>query len=499
MSKNIILCSDGTGNTTVKGRGTNVFRLFEAIDLNGHRTDPALSPQVAFYDDGVGTERAKPVKAVAGATGLGLARSVRQLYQELARVYDPGDRLFFFGFSRGAFTIRTLVDFIARCGIVDVQRVPTARRFERLVDEAYATYRRCYRTRLQQWLGWPVDAGASLRFRQTHCRPGEVSIAFVGVWDTVDAVGLPFHASDFVNLTIHRFKFPDYHLSPTVERAAQALAIDDSRHSFHPRLWHLRQGDEARIEQVWFAGAHSNVGGGYPKPGLSLVALEWMMQRAEAAGLRLLASDRAYFTDHANVDDELYDPRAGAGVLYRWRPRDLEALCRRNQVTPTIHLSVLERIAHGTDGYAPGNLPPGSRVVITPTGDPDRDAAAAERAHGVEAVLHQAHAARESLLRRVETELHIGGLSYYVFVSSLGVGLLAGLVWGVAALLVILLPGLALAQMLSAWADRRMRDAFSGFWFGVQGELRRALKRARHAAALRRASTPAPVRVLSRD
>jgi uncharacterized protein (DUF2235 family) len=499
MAKNIILCSDGTGNTTIKGRGTNVFKLFEAIDLTGHRTDPTLTPQIAFYDDGVGTEAWKPVKIVSGATGLGLARNVRQLYQELARVYDPGDRLFLFGFSRGAFTVRTLVDFIARCGILDVQRVPTARRFERLVDQAYATYRRCYRTVLQEKLGWPVDEGASRRFREAHCRPGDVPIAFVGVWDTVDAVGLPFHVSDFVNLTLHRFKFPDYYLSPTVERAAQALAIDDERQSFLPRLWHLRHGDEDRIEQVWFAGAHSNVGGGYPKPGLSLVALEWMMQRAETSGLRLLKSDRAYYADHANVDDKLYDPRAGAGVLYPWRPRDVEALCRDSEVAPAIHLSVLERIAHGTDGYAPGNLPPRSRVVVTPTGDPERDAAAAERARGVEEVLHQAHAARESLLRRVDAEIRIGRLSYEVFVASLGVALLGGLVWGLAVFVAIVLPGAIVSKALSGWVDRRMRDAFSGFWFGVQGELRRALKRARLTAARRQSIAPVPARAMRHD
>ena len=377
--------------------------------------------------------------------------------------------------------------------------MPPARRLERLIAQAYATHRRCYRTRFQEWLGCRVDDGAIQRFREAHCRPGDVPIAFVGVWDTVDAVGLPFHASDFVNLTFHRFKFPDYYLSPTVERAAHALAIDDERQSFHPRLWHLRQGDEARIEQVWFAGAHSNVGGGYPKPGLSLVALQWMMQHAEAAGLRLLPSDRGYYADHANVDDKLYDPRAGAGVFYRWRPRDLETLCRDNEVTPALHVSVLERIAHGTDGYSPGNLPPRARVVVTSTGHPERDAAAAERARGVEEVLHQAHATRESLLQRVETELRIGGLSYDVFLASLGVALLAWLTWGGGAFVAVVLPGAIVSKALSGWADRRMRDAFSGFWFGVQGELRRALKRARHTAARRQSITSVPARAVPHD
>ena len=91
MSKNIIICSDGTGNTAIKGRGTNVFKLFEAVDVNGHRIDPTLLPQVAFYDDGVGTSNMKFLKILGGAFGIGLSRNVRQLYKELVRIYDGGE------------------------------------------------------------------------------------------------------------------------------------------------------------------------------------------------------------------------------------------------------------------------------------------------------------------------------------------------------------------------------------------------------------------------
>ena len=106
--KNIILCSDGTGNRDVEGRGTNVFKLFEAIDLNEHRTNLAYDTQLAFYDDGVGTRGNAIARVAGGALGYGLKRNVKELYRELVRVYDPGDRIFLFGFSRGAFTVRTL-------------------------------------------------------------------------------------------------------------------------------------------------------------------------------------------------------------------------------------------------------------------------------------------------------------------------------------------------------------------------------------------------------
>jgi uncharacterized protein (DUF2235 family) len=108
VAKNIIICSDGTGNSAIKDRGTNVFKLFEAVDLNGHRTNPNLDAQVAMYDDGVGTESFLPLKLLGGAFGFGLARNVRKLYTELVRIYDAGDRIYLFGFSRGAFTARTL-------------------------------------------------------------------------------------------------------------------------------------------------------------------------------------------------------------------------------------------------------------------------------------------------------------------------------------------------------------------------------------------------------
>ena len=118
MTKHIVVCSDGTGNTAVKGRGTNVFKVFESVDLSSHRYNPVQVPQLAIYDDGVGTESFKPLKLLGGIGGYGLSRNVCQLYKELCRVYDPGDRIFLFGFSRGAFTVRTLAGMIASCGIL---------------------------------------------------------------------------------------------------------------------------------------------------------------------------------------------------------------------------------------------------------------------------------------------------------------------------------------------------------------------------------------------
>ena len=518
LGKSIVVCSDGTGNRDIKGRGTNVFKLFEAVDLNGHRTDPALPPQVALYDDGVGTEDFRPLKILAGATGFGLSRNVRQLYREIARIYDANDRIFLFGFSRGAFTVRTLAGFIGTCGMVDATKTASAVDLRRTVRRGYRIYRKRYRTWLKRKLFGPPDLRALDEFKRECCRPGTVKIAFIGVWDTVDAVGLPFHVSDLINFAIYRFKFPDRVLGAHVEHACHALALDDERAEFAPLPW---QPDPARIEQVWFAGAHSNVGGGYPKQGMSLVALDWMLGEASRHGLRVLSGDRALYREHGNVDDKLYDSRAGLGMFYRWKPRDMERICSELGIPPVLHLSVLERVAHGTDDYAPGNLAPASTVVYTTTGDPAKDAAIDTRARAVEAVLRATDdAAGRSLLSRVPGAVLTGRISYYVYVlSCLAVVVAASapegartapgdfvrnlgtLVYNVVTLKVgalvetgkqllsspyllgLLLAGFAASWALDRAATSRMSRTFGGFWHRHQQSLRNALKGARQVAA----------------
>jgi hypothetical protein len=511
MPKNIVICSDGTGNTAIQGRATNVFKLFESIDLVGHRIRPKLTPQIAVYDDGVGTESFKPLKVFAGITGYGLSRNVKHLYKALCRVYDPGDAIYMFGFSRGAFTVRTLAGLVVTCGILDVSRLETPYKLQAAVAAAYKTYRRRYRTALAKlFLGEPKEEGIA-SFRAAHCLEGRVPIEFIGVWDTVDAVGLPFHLSDVVNKVLYRFKFPDRTLSKDVKKACHALAIDEERHSFNPLIWDVKQESPGRVEQVWFAGAHSNVGGGYPKHGMSLVPLEWMMVKAAAAGLRFLPGDRFLYGQHANVDDKLYDPRAGLGVFYRWKPRDIPVACREEGLTPAVHLSVLERVAHGTDDYAPGNLPLGASVVFTPTGDDLEDASLGQRAEEVESLLRSTRAEgapAESLLSGLPRTVLVRRLGYYVYLTTCtatvlaagwpllrqdGLALLASPmasaielalgIWRSWPLLLGLTGGLVVSQLMEQITTHRMVHRFSSFWHVAQPGLRDALKRARKIAA----------------
>ena len=515
MPKNIIICSDGTGNTAIKGRGTNVFKIFESVDLNSHRFHPERPPQVAIYDDGVGTEAFKFMRVLGGAAGYGLSRNVRQLYRELCRIYDPGDQIYLFGFSRGAFTVRSLSGFIGTCGIIDVKRLGSSDELDAMVERAYRIYRGCYRTWLMRtFLGKP-NPSTTRDFRDQHCH-GNEKIHFVGVWDTVDAVGLPLHVSDLVNTLIYQFKFPDLVMSSSIERAAHALSIDDERQSFHPLIWDEGSSLPGQtIEQVWFAGVHSNVGGGYPKQGMSLVALDWMMHHAEQAGLRFIESERQYYREHANADDKLYDPRTGAGNFYRWLPRDIAHMCKTSHVQAKVHLSVLERIAHGSENYCPGNLPANAQVVFTPTGDLHKDASARARAAGAQEILSQAHHGGDSLLASARSSLLIGRFAYRAFAltvlatlvlaasayakagaSSLMERLLALVVdlitspistavhvfWRAPSSLLVtsvLIVGLAIAAVLARWSTRGMNGVFRGFWFTHQQNLREALKKAR--------------------
>ena len=507
MPKNIVICADGTGNTTVKGRGTNVFKLYEALDGNGHRFYPFPLQQVAIYHDGVGTESNKWIRLFSGAFGWGLSRNVKQLYGELARVYDAGDRIFLFGFSRGAFTVRTLAGLITTCGVLDVTRFGSNAALTHGIRHAYNLYRRKYQTELSRLIRGKRDVPLE-ELRQFAVNPpggssgDEPSIHFIGVWDTVDAVGSPFGLANVINTTIWRFKFPDTKLSPLVAAACHALAVDEARASFTPVLWDESVEDhvQPRIEQVWFGGAHSNVGGGYPRQGMSIVALDWMMTHAEHRGLRFLAAERESYRGAADANDKAYDSRSGFGTFYRWGPRDIERICERCGVIPKVHRTVFERIARNTEGYAPGSLPPQCEVVSTSATQATKDVIGATLAGGF--------ANLPPLLRQQRKMRLVGQAGYWlmivgallIVVFSLrtvfsdswahahtwraAVSAFANLAVSSHWLQVfgrVLLrhpwlgPTTTLGFLLLRFAETRLDQAYSAFWHGLRARLRDAV------------------------
>lgn len=487
MSKNIVVCSDGTGNADVAGRGSNVFKLFEALELPANQRDLSLPRQIGIYHDGVGTEDFKPLKILGGAFGWGFSSHVRQLYTELARCYEPGDKIFLFGFSRGAFTARSLGGLIASVGLVDVRKANSDAELKSFVGKAYAAHRKCFR-RFQKWRKSPPDPRPADEFRRDYAIEDVTPIEFVGVWDTVDAVGFPLdEVADFWHNVVYPFRFPDTNLNDNVRWARHAIAIDDERRTFHPELWNETEESKrtGRISQVWFAGVHSNVGGGYPKQGLSLVPLVWMMREAEASGLRFVSSVRELYADLQNPNDKLYDSRAGLSGYYAYKPRDMASICRKYKAEPRIHISVLERIALGTGGYAPGNI---ARNPVIVSDHPALDTSTAA------SVVESVFASRENYLQRARPWIGLWRISQAVFVVATVATLLGYFgafgtsgftdlmtLAGYRRMAEFLLASPVLSGILIVtyalcyFAAAKLHRSYSEFWFGARQNLRRAL------------------------
>lgn len=396
MPKNIVLLSDGTGNSAAKLFKTNVWRFYQAVDINPPPTDREPE-QIAFYDEGVGTETLKPLALLGLGLGIGLAKNVRDLYTFLCRNYSSGDNIFMLGFSRGAFTVRVLGGMIARCGLVCANN---EEELHEQVELAYSEYKRDVarravnggRAKLAGLFLGDCQRAAKLKYLPLGGRIKQrfPKIAFIGVWDTVDAYGMPV---DEIKIGIDRFIWPmtfgDRDLSPMVDRARQALSLDDERPSFRPVLWNEVEKDkkdkngepelvcEDRLTQIWFAGAHANVGGGYPDDGLSLVPMQWMMDEAHKQGLWFYDAKRIEFDNAANWHGKQYDSRSGLAGYYRYGPRDVDQLCKdtdhRVQIKVSkVHRSAVDRIERWEVAYAPVSFP-SNYVVMTPKTDSSPD------------------------------------------------------------------------------------------------------------------------------
>ncbi len=389
QQKNIILCADGTGNTGGVGKDTNVWRIYDAIDVSN------TQKQIAYYDDGVGVNNNMLMKAIGLAFGFGLSKNIRQLYKNAVMHYNQGDQLFLFGFSRGAHTIRLLAELICTFGILnrkafdnehelDIAIKRLQRKFKAAIRRAWlrklffvssstnqAQFRqktekalKSKNTQYEQTLKKQV-----LKQHQKKQKPRfvEVKITFLGVWDTVSAVGMPIdEMRDNIFFASHAFV--DNKLNKQVTRACHALAIDEQRHTFKPELWDQTDpADQDRIEQVWFTGVHSNVGGGYPKDQLSLVSLKWMIEEASVYGLQFINSRVTEITNHATHSGTLYDSRAGVASFYRYKPRDIQLLTEqtfgRAGVKPKVHISAYERIRDASADYSPVNLPVERQII----------------------------------------------------------------------------------------------------------------------------------------
>lgn len=337
--RRLIICCDGTWNSEdVSGAATNVWKL---CDLIAGRGDDGVE-QCVFYQPGVGTDQTRgwfgrtADRLFGGMFGLGLDANLLAIYRWLIREYEPGDELWFFGFSRGAYTARSTVGLIRNCGLLRP-------RHEQMAERALQLYRARGRDS-------HPNAPQSCSFRRNYSQEiGEFQ--FVGVWDTVGSLGVPSTLGGLARLCNRRYQFHDVQLSSRVRRAYHAIAIDERRGAFMPALW-KQDGMEKRkgVQQAWFVGAHSDVGGGYKQAGLSDVALQWMIDKARAAGLGI---------DDGRMREQVKANPLGPKHDSRWLIHRTGLFTRVREITGEhrqfIHPAAEQRLEADTD-YEPENL-----------------------------------------------------------------------------------------------------------------------------------------------
>lgn len=371
--KRLTFCFDGTWNRIDSQHPTNVARIAQSVS-RFHRDG---SPQLVYYDEGVGTSATD--RLTGGMFGHGLIDKVTRAYHFLVLNYEPGDQIYVFGFSRGAFTARSFVGLLRNCGIM-------SRRSLSHIRSAIDLY-------LSRKRGSSPGSERARQFRMRHCPklclPGDLEwrrearpdldhtgltdlrVDYLGVWDTVGALGVPNHIRTLAWLN-GKYGFHDTALSSFVKRARHAVAADEMRRTFEPGMWSniddlnaRTEGDDLRYEQVIFPGTHSAVGGGGPIRGLSDAALDWVLdgarmeelefdQDAQSPIFQLLPDHRAQlFNQTGKSGWSLRDWVMGFGIATRKFP-DMD---RRS-----LHDTVVRRFAAAPSelpeqrAYRPGSL-----------------------------------------------------------------------------------------------------------------------------------------------
>jgi len=332
--KRIVICADGTWNirdqrnkTTGRRRPTNVTKVARAVLARSGNID-----QIVVYRDGIGTGRGLD-RWTGGAFGDGIEQNIRELYRSIAYNYVEGDELYLFGFSRGAFTVRSLIGFMNAAGLL-------AKRDDYWVPELYGCYEQGLRPGSDQW-------EKMMHGLQAEVQPCP-NIRFVGVWDTVGALGAPGFLGQVFNRK--KYAYHDVGLNVHVERAYHALAIDEHRRPFAPSIWDRPLGWAGVLEQAWFAGAHSDVGGSETPDGLANQALHWLVERATALGLGVDEQYLKFFTPC--YDGELHDSMTA--MYFAMVP--ITRGIGEHDAAERPHQSPLDRLADSNCNYKPKNL-----------------------------------------------------------------------------------------------------------------------------------------------
>lgn len=369
----LVIFADGTGNA-FNSQKSNVWRLYQALNRAPH------CMQIARYIPGVGTSAFTPFRILDSVTGLGVPSNVRTLYRFICWNWTPGAEIHLFGFSRGAFTIRTLAALIQKQGlmpVVDDQgksiSTSTMQRNAKGAWRAYrqqtapATLRTTFPTvlltrRIRDALVWTKRT----LLRQPHHNqvkhaigrgPGQVNIRFMGLFDTVEAYGVPIEdLRGVINYLIWPIRFRNTKCSETVVDVRHALALDEERLSFSPvRITQTGLPIGQTVQELWFPGVHSDIGGGYPDDAVAYAPLLWIAEEARQAGVQWNDDELEAYQTGSYIRAPIHDSRRGIYAAYRYAPRR-----ELNQVDfggqPKLHRSVTEKIQSGMDGYGPVSL-----------------------------------------------------------------------------------------------------------------------------------------------
>jgi len=291
-----VIILDGTMSTLEEGLETHAGKVFRLMQQEARKHPISL-----HYEAGIqwqGLRRAGDVMA-----GVGINRQIRRAYGVIASRYRPGDRIFLFGYSRGAYAVRSLAGVIDQVGLLKAECAT-----ERYVRLAYRHYRR------------GPDSPAAKAFHDAHCHKA-TEIDMIGVWDTVRALG--FRAPALWRFSPVEHQFHNHELGCAVKHGYHAIAHDERRKAFEPVLWRSRNGYDGTLEQVWFRGTHGDVGGhllGFNKARpLANLSLVWMLEKAEAVGLPLPMNWHAHFECDPNAPS--VGMNRGWGKLFWLRKR----------------------------------------------------------------------------------------------------------------------------------------------------------------------------------
>lgn len=323
MAKRIVFCADGTWQAPLNN--TNVYRMYKALEVS--------SDQITFYDDGVGADATGLNRILDGAFGQGLLDKIQDGYTKIAHVYEAGDQVFLIGFSRGAYTARSLAGMIATCGL------PTGSFTDSCVAQAFTAYRN------------PTQCAAILAGLGA-CNLQQAAIQMVGVWDTVGSLGIP---AIFGGVDDKNYSFLDTTLHPCVKNAYQCLALDEKRMQFPATIWDGPPAAGQTMEQVWFSGCHGDVGGGTLVGGpvdagtrLCDITMAWMMTKAQLCGLT--------FVDAAKSMMAILPAEAALdSIRETWTPVDGPPHLRPVAANAEVGNSVAVRLKYALT-YVPGSL-----------------------------------------------------------------------------------------------------------------------------------------------